>query len=443
MGSYYDAWEFLAANAPKEVINECLSVYKRGKYLQETLGKAMKEFQSSPEAVKQAVAMKYQNFLSRRKFNLVCKTQSSYFNGENEVWVPRNVQCLGVDIRLPQVVSDQAVDKFVKDLNIGHCNQIPNTPGVTRTVTGLVLMIMDLHLRVPSLAKKLIWFNELENHFIFQFSDDGAPETSQLTMSLGSVTLWNLGDRVRSRDYQYLLHCVSLGEKHQVMEDLWEQHTTEMALLEGNLVTICDRQCTINFQPSADMSWQSWANNEVNQAATYPSPYANVSKANMTTVGGSIGFGDHDTWKPYTNAVREKHVKLVQQYTSSLPKTLSEKAKHEKILKYLAENGLRQLGPPRIGIFAERQRPEPIHCEMNAWKQLLHVIYIEFVQRGMFDDFIDILGAPVGTCISPNTKQADVSTEHACSKSEVMLSIHVQAKQPGNTIAIRFFFGKF
>jgi hypothetical protein len=27
--------------------------------------------------------------------------------------------------------------------------------------------------------------------FSFQFSDDGAPETSQLTMSIGSATLWN------------------------------------------------------------------------------------------------------------------------------------------------------------------------------------------------------------------------------------------------------------
>lgn len=75
-----------------------------------------------------------------------------------------------------------------------------------------------------------------------------------------------------------------------------------------------------------------------------PSPYANVSKTNMTTMGGSIGFGDGDTWEPYTNVVREKHVKLVQQFTSSLQATLSEKAKHEKILKYLAENGVRQLG---------------------------------------------------------------------------------------------------
>lgn len=405
-GSYYGAWDYLSANAPKELIDEVLSGYKRGKYLQETFGKAMKEFQSSPEAIKHAVAIKYQNFLSRRKFDLVCKTQSSYFNRENEIWVPRNVQCLGIEIRLPQAVSDKAVDKFVKDLNIGHCNQIPNAPGVTRTVTGLVCMIMDLHLRVPCLYKKLIWFNELENHFIFQFSDDGAPETSQLTMSIGSITLWNLGDRVRSRDYQYLLHCVSLGEKHQVLEDLWEQHTAEMALLEGNIISICNKQCTVEFQPSADMSWQSWASNEVNQAATHPSPYANVSKTNMTTMGGSIGFADGDTWQPYTNAVRKNHVKMVQQYTSSLSATLSKKAKHEKILQYLAENGLRQLGPPRIGIFAERQRPEPVHCEINAWKQLLHIIYIEYVQRGKFDVFIDILGAPVGKCTTSDTRPA-------------------------------------
>ena len=55
------------------------------------------------------------------------------------------------------------------------------------------------------------------------------------------------------------------------------------------------------------------------------------------------------------------------------------------------------------GIFAERQRPEPIHCEMNAQEQLLHLIYIEYVQRGKFDDFVNILGAPVVKCTSPDT----------------------------------------
>lgn len=61
------------------------------------------------------------------------------------------------------------------------------------------------------------------------------------------------------------------------MEDIWKQHTEEMRVLEGNILTVRGQQCTLEFQPSADhQSWQSWANNELNQAATYPSPYANV-----------------------------------------------------------------------------------------------------------------------------------------------------------------------
>ncbi|RMX56019.1 hypothetical protein pdam_00024980 [Pocillopora damicornis] len=56
-------------------------------------------------------------------------------------------------------------------LNIG---QIYNAPGVSRTITWLVSMIIDLHLRLPYLSHKLIWFNDNMNHFMMQFSDDGA-----------------------------------------------------------------------------------------------------------------------------------------------------------------------------------------------------------------------------------------------------------------------------
>lgn len=76
-------------------------------------------------------------------------------------------------------------------------------------------------------------------------------ETSDLNMSIGSLTAWNFGDKVRSRDYQYLRHCLSVGEK-DVMEDLWKQHREEMLMLDGNVLTICGQQCTLEFQPSAD-----------------------------------------------------------------------------------------------------------------------------------------------------------------------------------------------
>lgn len=214
IGSHYGAWYYIVANAPKEVVGDFITCYKRGKYIQEVFEKAMKEHQAGPEALNQTIACKYQNFLSRRKFNLVYKTQNSYFNAESEVWVPKNLKCVGLDFRVPRLASHAAVEKFVKELNIGMVSQIPNTPGVSRTVTGLVFMILDLHLRLPHLAKKLVWLNDSENHFVFQFSDDGAPETTQMTMSIRSLTMWNLGKRVQSADFQYLLHCISLREKH-------------------------------------------------------------------------------------------------------------------------------------------------------------------------------------------------------------------------------------
>ena len=227
-----------------------MSNYKRGKFLQGIFGKAISDYQKSEEAVEQSVALKYLSYLSRRKYNLVCKTKSSFFNAEKEVWLPRNIKCLGVDLRLPKLsLSDEAIDRVVKSLDIGHTTQIPGVSGVSRTVTGLVFMIIDLHLRVPYLSCKLVWFNENQNHFIFQFPDDGAPEKSELTMSIGSMVCLNFGDQVQSRDFQYLLHCVSVKEKDQIMHDLWKQHTEEMKMLEGNVFLFLVRSVLLSFNP--------------------------------------------------------------------------------------------------------------------------------------------------------------------------------------------------
>ena len=396
-GALLGAWDVLAANAKKETMDTLIGKYKRGKYIQGVVTEAMKDYHQPEKSLKQAVAFKYQNFLSRRKFNLLCKTQSSAFDAEQEVWVPHNMKCLGIDMKVPlNQISDESVEKFVKSLDIGHVHQIPNVPGVTRTVTGLVFMIIDLHLRLPHLSRKLVWFNDNTNHFVFQFSDDGAPETSKLTMSIGSITFWNLDKRVRSREFQYLLHCVSLGEKHKILELLWQQHTDEMLLLESSVFTVCGKECTMEFQPSADMSWQSWACNELNQAATYPSPYANVHKGNMSTMGGSIG-SDSNHWMPYTNVVREKHLKELNQFIDSLPASTNDKSCHNKKLAFMAEKGMRQLGKPRIGVFAERVRPDPLHCEINAWQNILDAIYNESVQRNLFPQFITILSGAIGS----------------------------------------------
>lgn len=69
-------------------------------------------------------------------------------------------------------------------------------------------------------------------------------------MSIGSSTFWNLEDRVRSSDFQYLLQCVSIDEKNKVLEDLWKQHTDGMAMLEGNKLMIAEKECTYCGDPA-------------------------------------------------------------------------------------------------------------------------------------------------------------------------------------------------
>ena len=105
-----------------------------------------------------------------------------------------------------------------------------------------------------------------------------------------------------------------------------------------------------------DQSWQSWANNELNQAATYSSPYANVHKGKLSKIGQSIGLSETDTWKPPTAQGRELALKNLITFRKGLNKCLTPSQVHDKELEFMATNGIRQLGPLRIGLFADRQR---------------------------------------------------------------------------------------
>ena len=228
-GAIFGAWDFLVGNISDDtLLDKLISSYNRGRYLQGIFGKAIKDYNTLEDAIKKAVAINYLNFLSRRKYMFVCKTQNSVFDPDKVLWVPRNFKCLGVNVRLPSLVSQDKVENFIKALDIGFVSPIPHCSGVSRTVTGLIFMIMDLHSRVLHLRKKLVWYNNNEFNFVFQFSDDGAPETSELMMSIGSLTSWNFGEMVRSREYHYLLHCLSVSEKEDVMSCIWKQHSDEM-----------------------------------------------------------------------------------------------------------------------------------------------------------------------------------------------------------------------
>ena len=384
-GALLGAWDYLQTNVDRSLMNKLVMGYKKGKFIQYKLNELTKKYETSDEVLQRAIVMKYENFLSRRKYRFLSRTMDSFYDPNKKTWLPRNNKIDGVSIRYARQISHNRIQRFAQNLDIGDVYNIPGHIGVARPMTALVVMIVDLNLRLSHLRSKLVWFNDQEGVFVVQFSDDGAPETNDLTMSLGTLTLWNFGSLVRSRAKQYLLHALSVAEKDEVMGELWQQHCEEMKAMEGSYFTINGQRCEFEFVPSADQAWQTWAANEVNQAATYPSPYGNVCQATMSQVNGSLGDEESCTWQVWSEEQRNSNVIAVEEKKRELSKTnLSPKQQHDKLLQFLRENAMRTLGKPRIDMYINKLKPEVVILSILLLLLVLSIPYILKLKHGTF-----------------------------------------------------------
>ena len=217
-------------------------------------------------------------------------------------------------------------------------------------------------------------------------------------MSIGSITPWNFGALVRSRNFHYLLHSVSVPEKDPICSNLWGDHSEEMDVMEGNIFIIDGKKVTIEFQPSADQAWQMYIAGELNSAATHPSPYAhNLHKSELGCMNESIGHKETDKWHPPTEKSRTRDLKLLTDFRATLSKDLSEQVQHTRELDFMAKNTIRQFTEPIIGMrYASLLRPEPLHMEINAHEHLLNLIYQEADKRNKMEEFLNALSTGIG-----------------------------------------------
>ena len=99
--------------------------------------------------------------------------------------------------------------------------------------------------------------------------------------------------------------------------------------------------------------------------------YAKVHKSQLTFIDGTIGNSSSDTWAPPSKESRTNDLKKLDNFTEELnSKNLSSEFLHKKELEFMAKNGLRQIGEPCIGPYANLQRPVPLHLEVNNWEHL-------------------------------------------------------------------------
>ena len=121
-----------------------------------------------------AVAMRFVVAKSRRAYQFYQKLETSVYNADTHEWT-LNSDVAGNTKKAP--VSDYKINKHVKSMDMGNVHPIEGGAcGAFTTVSSLCHRIIHLTNSLYSLRNCLIWFNGNENHFIFQFSDDGAPE---------------------------------------------------------------------------------------------------------------------------------------------------------------------------------------------------------------------------------------------------------------------------
>ena len=68
----------------------------------------------------------------------------------------------------------------------------------------------------------------------------------------------------------------------------------------------------------ADMKWLSTFSGELNNAATYPCPFANVRMDELGERGHSLGVGSGHRWQPWSYEFREKVASKVSNFKKTL-----------------------------------------------------------------------------------------------------------------------------
>ena len=148
------------------------------------------------------------------------------------------------------------------------------------------------------------------------------------------VSILNLLNRIQSCNENHLLLGANCEEDHPLMKAYTQQLTKEMEEKENKWLTT-----EKGYQVRFDMKWASSFSGELNNAATYFCPFANVSQSNKHTMFGSIG-GSDATWQPWSYKKRLEVARKIQNFKKRLKDP--DKKQRSEVTKFIAQNKSRQ-----------------------------------------------------------------------------------------------------
>ena len=85
-GALFGAWDFILGYGDETLIEKFIVSYRCGKFIETLYGKSSDKHFHSENSMTRALAMKYQTFMSRRKFEFICKIQKISFDIDTQKW---------------------------------------------------------------------------------------------------------------------------------------------------------------------------------------------------------------------------------------------------------------------------------------------------------------------------------------------------------------------
>ena len=157
-------------------------------------------------------------------------------------------------------------------------------------------MYLTLHEKDPCLQ----WFSGEEGVLYVAVGADGAPFGKDDTATAYLVSFLNLLQRVQSCNNNHLILGANCEEGHALKKSYSNHLREEIEEAEGKQMTNeRGKQVVFKFELiSSDLKWISSHSGELNNCATYFSPFANVNQTSKRTTGRIIG-GPEATWQPW------------------------------------------------------------------------------------------------------------------------------------------------
>lgn len=238
--------------------------------------------------------------------------------------------------------------------------------GFSRSLKETLGRLANMYLLI--IPDELVFFSP--GVFVVITGGDGAPMPTLEGEQSGTafvISFLNVVERLSSPKHNFLLFGGHCGEDDDHFISRLKQFSREMEELQVQEMVIMDQSVKFECQlVVGDQKWLALAGGELPNSATYPSSFANIHKAEVGRIDGSLGH-ERCVWHPWKWEKRLADIAHLNQLGVTT---------RSKMLKVIAQRRSRQEVEPPIGQYIQFARIDPLHISNLAWEKLYRLIYV-------------------------------------------------------------------